>query len=117
MIEVHIPGLRIQSAPNLREHHFARARRVKGEKRVVTETLHYQRPRLVPPELPLTVHMTRIAPRSADDDNLTAGFKATRDAIADWLHVDDGDSRVTWTVGQETSEPRRYGVRITITAR
>ena len=45
--------------------------------------------------------------RATDDDNITAGAKALRDAIATSLGVDDGDRRIRWecravqTEGQE----------------
>ena len=49
----------------------------------------------------MQITLTRIAPRTLDDDNLAAGFKATRDRVADWLGVDDGDKRLTWRYAQE----------------
>lgn len=35
-----------------------------------------------------------------DDDNLTAGLKPLRDAVAESLGVDDGDPRVEWETEQ-----------------
>lgn len=71
---------------NAREHHMARARRVKSERAVVGWSLTGH-PK---PELPLLVTLTRIAPSSGlDDDNLASALKSCRDAFAEWIGVDD----------------------------
>lgn len=38
--------------------------------------------------------------RELDTDNLQGSLKPLRDQIAQWLGVDDADSRVTWEYGQ-----------------
>lgn len=38
--------------------------------------------------------------RELDSDNLQSSLKALRDAVAEWLGVDDRDKRVTWEYGQ-----------------
>jgi hypothetical protein len=38
--------------------------------------------------------------RIQDDDNSEAGNKALRDAIAEWLRIDDGDKRIRFIYGQ-----------------
>lgn len=38
--------------------------------------------------------------RRLDGDNLAAGYKPLRDAIAAWLGVDDTDDVVEWSYGQ-----------------
>lgn len=65
---------------------------------------------------PLVVTLTRIAPRAIDDDNNVAGCKAVRDAVAELLEADDGDSRITWIYRQERGTPRKYAVRVRIEA-
>lgn len=71
---------------NAREHHHARARRVKGERAVIGWSLA-AKPR---PVTPLRVTLTRIAPSSGlDDDNLASALKSVRDAFAEWIGVDD----------------------------
>ncbi|MCZ7635727.1 MAG: hypothetical protein M5U12_06595, partial [Verrucomicrobia bacterium] len=40
------------------------------------------------------------APGPADGDNLIAGCKHLRDAIAAWLGVDDADAQVAWEYAQ-----------------
>lgn len=65
----------------------------------------------------LTVTLTRIAPRELDDDNLRGATKSCRDGIADALHIDDRDKRVTWCYAQRRGRVKEYGVEITIEAR
>jgi hypothetical protein len=67
---------------------------------------------LVVPHFPCVVRLTRVGPRKLDSDNVATAFKATRDGIADWLQVDDGDeSLVTWEYGQERGA---YAVRVEV---
>jgi len=46
------------------------------------------------------VTMTAHLPRYFDDDNLAGALKPLRDALADWIGVDDGDRRVMWECDQ-----------------
>lgn len=101
----------IQSAANLREHHHAKAKRVAREREAVTVALwaHAGRtggPVLLASHWRLLVSFTRMATRLLDDDNLVGGCKASRDAVAAWLGVDDRDPRVTWGYDQRTH--KRY---------
>lgn len=61
---------------------------------------------------PLAVTLTRLGGRRLDDDNLAGAFKALRDAIADWLGLDDGDPRLAWRYGQEPGGPAGVRVRV-----
>ena len=71
---------------NAREHHMARARRVKAEREQVGWMLGSQ----AKPSIPCTVLLTRIAPSNGlDDDNLASALKSVRDAFAEWIGVDD----------------------------
>lgn len=99
--------LRTSRGQNAREHHHARAKRVKAERSAVAWSL-LGKPK---PALPCVVHMTRIAPSNGlDDDNLTGALKAVRDQIAEWLGVDDKDTaRVKYVCHQERGP---WGVRI-----
>lgn len=63
---------------------------------------------------PITVTLTRVAPRRLDDDNLTGAFKAVRDGVADWLGVDDGDPCLRWVTTQRAGMPRQQAVEVTI---
>jgi hypothetical protein len=62
----------------------------------------------------LEVHLTRIAPRELDDDNLRGALKSTRDGVADALGIDDRDPRVRWGYGQERGKVREYAVRVEV---
>jgi hypothetical protein len=56
---------------------------------------------LTKPALPCTVTMTRVAPSNGlDSDNLSGSMKAIRDAVAEWLGVDDRDARIEWKCAQ-----------------
>lgn len=94
---------------NSREHHFARAERVKKERssvrlllianrvesRIHTELVAEWRQSRedLRSELRIVVTFVRIAPRKVDDgDNLSSCFKAIRDEIAAYLRLNDGDS-------------------------
>lgn len=61
----------------------------------------------------LVITLTRIAPGTLDrEDNLTAGFKAVRDGIADALGLDDRDGRLRWHYEQVKRGPKVYGVLV-----
>jgi hypothetical protein len=96
-VKVQIP-LRTGRGLNGREHHFTRARRVKAERNAVAWFLNGK----TRPALPVVVTMTRISPgtRPMDDDQIPGALKACRDQVAQWLGVDDADSRVTWRYAQ-----------------
>jgi hypothetical protein len=55
-------------------------------------------PRLSEPfPLPCVVTLTRYSAKKPDDENSSHSLKAVRDAVADWLGVDDGDeTKVRW---------------------
>jgi len=71
--------------------------------------------------LPCTISMTRIAPRSLDEEeNLPMAFKHIKDYIADFLIPGqamgraDGDKRIRWEYSQEKGKPKEYAIRIQI---
>ncbi|GAB3773802.1 hypothetical protein GCM10028796_46950 [Ramlibacter monticola] len=99
--------LRTVSAPNVREHHMARARRVKRERFAVGMVLNTVKE---VPSVPCVVLLQRVGPygRKLDDDNLRGAMKAARDEVARWLGCDDGDERIRWVYAQERS--RNWGV-------
>lgn len=94
-----IPGMQTRSGLNVREHHHARAKRVKSERATVGWFLRGQ----VKPALPCVITLTRIAPSRGLDvfDNLPSSMKGAVDAIAEWLGVDDKDPAVTYRAQQE----------------
>lgn len=48
------------------------------------------------PKDALCVVLTRISPKSFDDDNNAAALKSVRDGMAEAWGIDDADERVTW---------------------
>lgn len=68
------------------------------------------------PKLPVTVLLTRIAPRAMDTDGLAASFKSVRDGIADRLGIDDGSSKVKWEYAQRRGKPKEYAVEVQISS-
>lgn len=105
---------KIESEANMRSHWRAKASRAKRQRLLAWAEL-----RVVERHAflgPVAISLTRIAPRELDDDNLAAGFKATRDGVADWLGVDDGDKRLSWRYAQERGAPKTYQVRIEVLA-
>lgn len=89
-VSVRIPGMKLVSGMNAREHHMAKARRAKQEKQTVGMTLLT----VTPIRPPCVVTLTRIYAGNAkamdEGCGLNASFKAVRDAVAAWLGTDDG---------------------------
>lgn len=112
MIEVTLP-LRIQSTMNFREHWAAKAKRAKLHRTTAFTVLRAEA-LFKGTTGPVTVTITRIAPRLLDDDNAIAGCKNVRDGIADWLGRDDGDPLVSWRYCQEKG--KEYAVRVRVEA-
>lgn len=104
--------LRIVSVLNEREHHMVRHRRA-ALHRKTTLTLLKQAQRTAP-ALPVTVTLTRIAPRSLDGDNCQAGFKACRDGVAEWLGVDDADPCIAWRYAQRRGHTAQYAAEVVV---
>lgn len=101
---------RLPSMANARLHWVAKARIVKDQRQLVTMFLG----RWPRPALPVTVRLTRIAPRALDGDNLQGAFKACRDSVATWLGVDDADTRVVWEYAQSKGGAKRYAIVIEV---
>lgn len=93
--------LRIVSVANLREHWRTRAGRAKLHRATAKAVMRAHKP----PALPITVTLTRISPRSLDDDNLAAAFKACRDGVADWLGLPDNHPGIRWQYAQRKGRP------------
>jgi len=104
---VEIPGLRLDVTANSRLHWAARAKRVKRQRAIVGLMLRS----VDRPTLPCVVTITRRSPGTLDDDNAVSSAKAVRDAVAQWLGVDDRSPLVTWRVEQERGP---WGVRVAV---
>lgn len=105
--------LRTERGQNTREHWARRAARVKAEKWAVAWSLFDAFGHTPPWPLPIAVTLTRCAPSGGlDDDNLVGSLKAIRDAVAEWLGVDDKHSQtVRYAYAQQHA--REWAVRIT----
>lgn len=103
--------LRLASEANMRGSWKPGWRRGKAQRATTALVL---RASSCPPAPPVTVTLTRIAPRRMDGDNLQRACKAVRDGVADWLGIDDGSESITWRYGQEKGKPRQYGVRVEV---
>lgn len=113
-------GLRLVSVANKREHWSARAKRAKKHRKtayiLVLAELNKlpASSKLNSKSEPKVVEITRIAPRSLDDDNLASSAKAVRDGIADALGIDDSDPKCKWVYEQAKGQPREYDARARI---
>jgi len=115
MIAVTIP-MKIPSAANLREHHMAKARRVKAQRSAARlYLLDAENRGARRPALPVVVTLTRIAPRKLDaHDNVRHALKGVVDGIADWLKLRDDDARIEWRYAQEKGAPKQSALRIEV---
>ncbi|QSQ14070.1 hypothetical protein [Myxococcus landrumensis] len=87
--------IKAPSVSNLREHWATRAKRTDAQKAATRRRCpEWQAGPL------LVVRLTRVAPRALDDDNLRGALKAYRDAVAQWLRVDDRTPLVSWLYAQ-----------------
>ena len=107
-------GIRIESEANGREHWRAKAKRTKAQRLGAYWALWDAGPIGIDGKPPITITLTRIAPRKLDSDNLAGGFKAVRDGIADWLGTDDGHESLTWLYAQRTGKPGQYDAEAVI---
>jgi hypothetical protein len=110
VIEVKI-DMKIVSVANLRMHWAVKARLAKSQRAKAFNALASI---AAPPSLPITLVLTRIAPRPLDGDNLQSAFKATRDGVADWLSVDDGHKELDWQYCQRSGGVKVYAVEIEV---
>lgn len=116
-ITVDVP-ITTKNPTNTREHWGARAKRVKAQRLSVGLMLRANRTadrlepkvvgRLMRP-IGLAITLTRVSPRSMDDDGAIAALKHVRDEIAAYFGVNDNDPRVTWRYRQAKG---KSGVRI-----
>lgn len=81
-ITITIP-VRIYSEANIQQHWAIKHRR----KKIIQKAIRYiwNSCSIRNVKLPVTITLTRLAPRTLDDDNLVASFKSARDVVADLL--------------------------------
>lgn len=104
--------LRLNSVANQRLHWAKKAKQTKALRYAMAIV-----PAGMSRHLPLIVTMTRVAPRTLDDDNATSACKAVRDGIASKIGIDDRSPLVTWRVQQRKGAPHYYGLEIEIKKR
>lgn len=105
VVDVRLP-LRVVSEANARGSWHGGASRAARQRSAVGLALqqHHR------PALPVSVRLVRWAPRKLDGDNLQRALKAVRDAVAEWLGVDDGDARVSWHYAQGVARTYALGI-------
>jgi hypothetical protein len=119
VIEIRIPVRTVSEANRASHEHWAvRHRRAKHQKTVaycvaVARVQAFRtglrgRKRLRAGAL--VVHLTRVAARELDTDNLWGSQKHVRDGIAAALAIDDRDPRVEWRYAQTRGEPGEQAV-------
>lgn len=104
--------IRTVSAPNAREHHHARASRVRKERAAVRFCWVAARKPKIP--LPALVELTRVSPHHSDidDDNVRGALKAIRDEVAAIAGCDDdAKAPIAWTYQQERGA---WGVKVRV---
>lgn len=107
-----VPGLVVVSEANQRCHWTVRANRFASQKATLLVALTSVGWAKSPPFDRAEVTLTRLGGRGLDSDNLAGSFKAVRDALADWLGVDDGSDRVAWHYGQRPGGERGVCVSV-----
>lgn len=108
--------IRTVSEANLREIHWARAKRARQQRGLVSLMMQAS------PELKRLVAahgaqitLTRLRPkgrRKLDSDNCGISFKHVQDGIAAVLGIDDGDERLDWRYQQGVGAD--YAVKVEI---
>jgi hypothetical protein len=103
-------GITLLRGQNNREHHRVRAKRVAAEREATINALwaaaspDYCRAASLGAHQHLGARITLTRPYQVtrlDGDNLSASFKAVRDAVAEQLGVDDASDRLYWVYKQE----------------
>lgn len=102
--ELRLPILVVSEA-NRRDHWAVKNKRKRGQQEAIRiALLGCSLPTFMRVETG-SVLFTRLSDgdKRLDGDNLANAFKAARDQVAEWLGIDDGDSRLTWIYDQDKS--------------
>ena len=121
LTEIKIPNFNIVSESNSSEHYLVKSKRHKIQKHIVWAYLK----RIPIPQMPITVTLTRYAPRPYDGDNVIPAFKYVRDAISEYIlgEVDnkkyrpgraDSDPRIKWKYSQEKTTHEENYIKILV---
>lgn len=104
------------SESNLREHWTKKHTR---QRKLKSDILIYLN-LLLKPQLPVKLVLTRIAPRSFDEDNLWSAMKIPIDVLSNWLIPGlqhgraDGDKRIEIICKQKKGRAREYSLLVEI---
>lgn len=112
---IHVPGLRLQSEANLREHWTKKASRVREQRQVIHWAFRalLSEKQIANAKKHTSFEVVRIAPRALDRfDNLPRSMKAIVDELSEITGVDDGDPRFELKALQRKGAPKEYGVEI-----
>ncbi len=118
LLTVRVPqlvGIGVNAAR--REHHMARARRVKRERADVALVLSQFEAPVFGLDARVVVTLTRCAPHRFDSDGAVHAMKGVRDEVARWMGVDDGDDRIEWRVERKKVPRKDQGTVIRVEVR
>jgi hypothetical protein len=118
MINIRVP-IRVFSTANLSEHWTMRYKRNSDQQKAIYA--YWPKQSFI--VTPCKVTLTRIAPRSLDDDNLAYAFKGIRDIVSDLIipgfkpgRADgqkiDGVNQIIFEYMQEKGKTGEYAIRI-----
>lgn len=114
LVEFILP-IRTVSEANSSEHWSKKSKRHRSQKKVVWWALNSKRP---PNQTPLTITLTRVAPRYMDYGNLVSSFKYIEDACAEYFHPGlapgraDGFGDIEFIYKQLNGDPKEYKIKI-----
>lgn len=84
---VYIERMELRGGMNSRDAHWGRRHKRVAEERDLVSWALVGKPK---PATPCRIQIVRIAPSNGlDDDNLASACKGVRDALAQWMGVDD----------------------------
>ena len=109
---VRVLPVRIVSEANVREHWRKVAQRKQSHRRTALLML-----RATPcpcSDEQITITLTRIAPRTLDDDNLASGLAGCQDGVSQWLGVVGVNNRTRWIYRQRRGQVGEYAVEIVV---
>lgn len=113
VLECVVPGMRLVNPTNEHAHWRVRQKRAKEQRAIAAMVCRSRFGK--PPAPPLTITLTRTSPGMLDaHDSLPASCKHVVDGIADWLGIDDSDSRLTWRYSQVRGKRGEYAATIRV---
>ena len=108
-------NIRTVSEANSSEHWSKKCKRHQTQKKLVKWLLTYKKPLN---QTPLTITLTRVAPRYMDPSNLVSSFKYIEDACAEYFHPGlapgraDGFGDIQFIHKQIKGNPKEYKIKI-----